>query len=164
MKIVWIIDNKFRELYGLYDLKKKLSDHNIKLYLFYIPLWKTAIDLINPNIVVIPNLAKTSCGPIVKYAEKKKVEVFMHSSEGMYYSDKVQSDKYPIHLIKKVKKILVWGKKDAEYLLRKGFKKKIVRCGLLKFDKRNYSIRNSTNKKITRIGIPTHLRIISGLW
>ena len=53
---------------------------------------------------MIPNLAKTSCGPIVKYAEKKKVDVFMHSSEGMYYSDKVQSDKYPIHLVKKVKK------------------------------------------------------------
>ena len=34
MKIVWIIDNKFRELYGLYDLKKKLLEHNIKLYLF----------------------------------------------------------------------------------------------------------------------------------
>ena len=34
MKIVWIIDNKFRELYGLYDLKKNLSNYNIKLYLF----------------------------------------------------------------------------------------------------------------------------------
>ena len=60
---------------------------------------------------MIPNLAKTSCGPIVKYAEKKKVDVFMHSSEGMYYSDKVQSDKYPIHLIKKVKKNISMGKK-----------------------------------------------------
>lgn len=72
MKIIWIIDNKFRELYGLYDLKKKLFEHNIELFLFNIPVWKTAIDLINPNIVVIPNLAKTSCEPIVKYASKKK--------------------------------------------------------------------------------------------
>ena len=71
MKIVWIIDNKFRELYGLYDLKKNLSKKNIKIYFFYIPLWKTAIDLINPNIVVVPNLYKESCGPIVDYAEKK---------------------------------------------------------------------------------------------
>ena len=71
MKIVWIIDNKFRELYGLYDLKKKLSNYNIKLYLFHIPVWKTAIDLINPNVVVVPNLYKTSCEPIVRYAEKK---------------------------------------------------------------------------------------------
>ena len=25
MKIVWFVDNKFRELYGLHDLKKNLS-------------------------------------------------------------------------------------------------------------------------------------------
>ena len=77
MKIVWIIDNKFRELYGLYDLKKKLSEHNIKLYLFHIPIWKTAIDLINPHVVVVPNLFKTSCETIVKYAKKKKKLIFL---------------------------------------------------------------------------------------
>ncbi len=162
MKIVWIIDNKFRELYGLYDLKKNLLNYNIKLYLFHIPVWKTAIDLINPNVVVVPNLYKTSCEPIVRYAEKKKIDIFMHSSEGMYYSDKIQSAKYPVQLVKKIKKILVWGKNDAKYLLSKGFKNKVVNCGLLKFDKRNYNIKNSNNKKITRIGIPTHLRVISG--
>ena len=162
MKILWIIDNKYRELYGLYDLKKKLLDHNIKLYLFYIPVWKTAIDLVNPNVVVIPNLAKTSCEPIVNYAEKKKIDIFMHSSEGMYYTNKIQKIKYPIHLIKKITKILVWGKSDAKYLVEKGFKNKVVECGSLKFDKRNYYKKNSRNKKITVIGIPTHLRIISG--
>ena len=72
MKIVWIIDNKFRELYGLYDLKKRLLEHKIELFLFNIPVWKTAIDLINPHIVVVPNLAKRSCEPVVKYASKKK--------------------------------------------------------------------------------------------
>jgi len=162
MKIVWIIDNKFRELYGLYDLKKNLSNYNIKLYLFHIPVWKTAIDLINPNIVVVPNLYKTSCEPIVRYAEKKKIDIFMHSSEGMYYSEKIQSLKYPVQIVKKIKKILVWGKNDAKYLLKKGFKNKVVNCGLLKFDKRNYSVKNSNNKKITKIGIPTHLRVIAG--
>ena len=29
MKIIWIIDNKFRELYGLYDLKE-IKKHNIR--------------------------------------------------------------------------------------------------------------------------------------
>ena len=71
MKILWVIDNKFRELYGLYDLKKKLSENGIKLYLIYIPIWKTAIDLVNPHIIVVPNLYKNSCEPIVKYAKKK---------------------------------------------------------------------------------------------
>ena len=27
-----------------------------KLYLFYIPIWKTAIDLVNPHVLVVPNL------------------------------------------------------------------------------------------------------------
>lgn len=162
MKIVWIIDNKFRELYGLHDLKKKLLEHNIKLYLFYIPIWKTAIDLVNPHVVVVPNLARTSCEQIVRYAEKKKINIFMHSSEGMYYSDKIQKSKYPIHLIKKINKILVWAKTDSKYLIKKGFKNKIVECGSLKFDKRNYVIKNLRNKKINVIGIPTHLRVISG--
>jgi len=162
MKIVWIIDNKFRELYGLYDLKKKLSEHNIKLYLFHIPIWKTAIDLINPHVVVVPNLFKTSCETIVKYAKKKKINIFMHSSEGMYYSDKIQKSKYPHHLIKKINKVLVWGKNDAKYLIKKGFKNKIVECGSLKFDKRNYAIKGLQSKKVNVIGIPTHSRIISG--
>lgn len=162
MKIVWIIDNKFRELYGLHDLKKELLKHNIKLYLFYIPIWKTAIDLINPNIVVIPNLYRTSCEGIVNYAKNKKIDVFMHSSEGMYYSDKIQELKYPTHLVKKLSKILVWGKSDSRYLIKKGFKNKIVECGCLKFDKRNYKTKNLNNKKINVIGVPTHLRIISG--
>ena len=56
MKILWIIDNKFRELYGLHDLKRNLLKYNIKLFLFDIPIWKSAIDFINPNIVVVPNL------------------------------------------------------------------------------------------------------------
>ena len=51
----------------------------------------------------------------------------MHSSEGMYYSDQIQRVKYPIHLIKKIKKILVWSKLDSKYLIRKGFKAKV--CG-----------------------------------
>ena len=63
MRVIWIIDNKYRELYGLYDLKKSFLNHKIKLYLFNIPVWKTAIDLINPNIIVIPNLYKSSGAP-----------------------------------------------------------------------------------------------------
>ena len=31
MRIIWIVDNKYRELYGLYDLKKKLLNMSIIL-------------------------------------------------------------------------------------------------------------------------------------
>ena len=162
MRVIWIIDNKYRELYGLYDLKKKLLDHKIKLYLFHIPVWKSAIDFVNPHIVVIPNLAKSSCAPIVEYASKKKINVFMHSSEGMFYTNEVQEDKYPIRLIKKINKVLVWSKLDAKFLIKKGFKNKVIVSGSLKFDKKNYINKKENNKKIKIIGIPTHSRVISG--
>ena len=162
MKIIWIIDNKFRELYGLYDLKKNLLEHKIELFLFNIPVWKTAIDLVNPHIVVVPNLAKRSCEPIVKYASKKKIKVFMHSSEGMFYTEEVQRDKYPIHLIKKINKVLAWSKMDAKFLINKGFKNKVIITGNLKFSKENYQKKIKKQKKIKVIGIPTHSRVISG--
>lgn len=162
MRIVWIIDNKFRELYGLYDLRKKLLEHKIKLYFFHIPVWKTAIDLVNPNIVVVPNLAKSSCAPIVNYASKKKINILMHSSEGLFYADKVQKDKYPIYLVKKINKILAWSKLDAKFLVKKGFKKKVIISGNLKFSKKNFVKIKKKSRKIKVIGIPTHSRIISG--
>jgi len=162
MKIVWIIDNKFRELYGLYDLKKKLLEHKIELFLFNIPVWKTAIDLINPHIVVVPNLAKRSCEPVVKYASKKKIKVFMHSSEGMFYTEEVQIEKYPSHLIKKIDKVLAWSKMDAKFLIKNGFKNKVLITGNLKFSKENYESKKRKQKKIKVIGIPTHSRVISG--
>lgn len=162
MKIIWIIDNKYRELYGLYDLKKKLFKHKIELFLFNIPVWKTAIDLINPHIVVVPNLAKTSCEPVVKYASKKKIKVFMHSSEGMFYTEEAQREKYPAHLIKKIDKILAWCKMDAKFLIKRGLKNKVLISGNLKFSKENYENKIRKQKKIKVIGIPTQSRVISG--
>lgn len=162
MRVIWIIDNKYRELYGLYNLKKSLKNYDIKLYLFHIPVWKTAIDLINPHIVVVPNLAKSSCEPLIKYASKKKIDIFMHSSEGMFYTNEVQKSKYPSHLLKKINKILAWSKLDAKFLINKGLKKKVLVSGCLKFDKKNYISTNQNSKKIKVIGIPTHSRVISG--
>lgn len=162
MRVIWIIDNKYRELYGLYNLKRELLNHKIELYLFHLQVWKTAIDLINPNIIVIPNLNKSSCAPIVKYASKKKIDIFLHSSEGMFYSNEVQKDKYPKDLIKKVSKVLVWSKLDGKFLINNGFKNKVLVSGCLKFDKKNYIGNVKKNKKIKIIGIPTHNRVISG--
>ncbi len=164
MKIVWFVDNKFRELYGLHDLKKNLSKNNIKLYIFFLPIWKSALDFINPNIIIVPNLYHSSCEPIVNYAKKKNIDIFMHSSEGMFYTDELQKLKYPDYLIKKIKKVLVWGKLDGKYLIKKGFKDKVVESGCLKFDRKNYLEKNKKkrNKKIKIIGIPTTLRLITG--
>tara|TARA_B100001063_G_C16753120_1_gene551484 strand:- start:332 stop:1549 length:1218 start_codon:yes stop_codon:yes gene_type:complete len=162
MRVIWFIDNKYRELYGLHDLKNKLLNHKIKLNFFHLQVWKTVIDLVNPHIIVVPNLYRTSCDPIVKYASKKNIDIFMHSAEGMFYTDEVQAEKYPIHLIKKINKILVWSKLDAKFLIKKGFTNKVIVSGNLKFDKRNYLKKEEKNKKIKIIGIPTHSRVVSG--
>ena len=61
--------------------------------MFFLPIWKSAIDFINPHIIVVPNLYQTSCEPIVNYAKKKNIDIFMHSSEGMFYTDEIQKTK-----------------------------------------------------------------------
>ena len=121
MNIVWIIDNKFRELYGLYNLKEKLKKMNIHLHLVHKFSWKVGIQFFNPQIVVIPNLASTAGAIILNYAYKKKIDVYLHTSESIFFQDYVQKDKYPINLIKKVKKVLLWSEEDGKYLKKKGF-------------------------------------------
>ena len=60
----------------------------------------------------------------------------MHSSEGMFYTDEIQKSKYPNNLIKKINKVLIWGKLDGKYLIKRGYKNKLVESGCLKFDKK----------------------------
>ena len=71
----------------------------------------------------------------------------MHSSEGMFYTEEVQREKYPIHLIKKIDKVLAWCKMDAKFLIKKGFKNKILITGNLKFSKENYENKTRKQKK-----------------
>jgi len=159
MNIVWIIDNKFRELYGLYDLKEKLKRTNINLHLVHKFSWKVGIQFFNPQIVVIPNLAVTAGAIILDYAYKKKIDVYLHTSESIFFQDYVQKDKYPINLIKKVKKVLLWSKEDGKYLKKRGFSNKLYLSGSLKYDQSQYKDTTyNINKKITSVGIPTSLR------
>ena len=60
----------------------------------------------------------------------------MHPSEGMFYENKFKKDKYPNYLIKKINKVLVWSKLDGKFLVKNGFKNKVLVSGCLKFDKK----------------------------
>lgn len=86
----------------------------------------------------------------------------MHSSEAMFYTEEAQREKYPTHLIKKIDKVLAWSKMDAKFLIKKGFKNKVLITGNLKFSKENYENKMRKQKKIKVIGIPTQSRVISG--
>ena len=58
--------------------------------------------------------------------------------------------------------MLAWCKMDAKFLIKKGFKNKILITGNLKFSKENYENKTRKQKKIKVIGIQTHSRVISG--
>ena len=51
MRIVWVIDNKFRELYGLYDLIKGLKKYDIDLYLVHKFNWKASLEFFKRYLV-----------------------------------------------------------------------------------------------------------------
>ena len=72
MRIVWIIDNKYRELYGLYDLKKELKKKNIFLIFIHKINWRSSIDLINPSGIILPNLSKKIWRDYIKLCKNKK--------------------------------------------------------------------------------------------
>ena len=83
----------------------------------------------------------------------------MHSSEGMYYSDKIQSAKYPVQLVKKIKNISL-GKKWCEISLKRGRKTKLL-IRLLKFDKRNY--KKFSNKRLLELEFQLILELFLAL-
>ena len=75
IKVVFIIDNKLRDLWGMYDVVKKAKEQKILIHLCNKFNWKLAIDYLNPHIVISPN-AKDKGGKsfriIIDYAIKKK--------------------------------------------------------------------------------------------
>ena len=55
MKILWIIDNKLRELWGIHDIKKILKKSNIELVLWNKFNWNLAINYFDPDLLILPN-------------------------------------------------------------------------------------------------------------
>ena len=158
MRVIWILDNKYRELYGLYDLKKKLKESNIDLIIINKFNWKASIQFFSPNIVIIPNIKKESCLPILDYCDSEEIKVVLHSSEGMFYSEYVQSIKYNLKYLDKLEKIFSWSKNDSDYLVKNNYENKNLNTGILKLCRIN---QKKQNNKIQTIGIFSSLRYLS---
>ena len=151
MNVAWVIDNKYRDLYGLYSLKKKLKKSNINLRIINKYHWKYAIKLFDPHYVVLPNLYKNSGLPMMKFCVKHKIKTILHNVEG-FHLDKISLNIYfPNNYIKELHKIFVWCPEEKNYLVKIGFPKdKIIITGSLRYQgifKKKFS------SKIKTIGI-----------
>ncbi len=56
--------------------------------------------------------------------QEKNIDVFMHSSEAMFYTDEIQKQKYPDHLVKKLKNFSMGKIRQKIIWLKKDYKKK----------------------------------------
>ena len=60
MDILYIVDNKFRDLWGFKEIKEKLNNRNINLYFCNKYNWNLAIKYINPSFIIIPHIRNGS--------------------------------------------------------------------------------------------------------
>ena len=58
MSILHIVDNKHRDLWGLYEIRKKLRKKNIRLFFCNKFNWNREIKYINPSIIILPHIRK----------------------------------------------------------------------------------------------------------
>ena len=151
MNIVWIIDNKYRDLYGVNSLKNYLKKKNINLILINKYHWKYAISLFDPHYVVLPNIYENSGLSILKFCIKNKIKAILYNVEG-FHLDKYSLEVYfPKKYIKFLHKIFVWCPQEKKYLISVGYpKSKVIVTGSLRYQNRS---QKKLPLKIKTIGI-----------
>ena len=160
MRVAWVIDNKYRDLYGLYSLKKKLKKNNIELILINKYHWKFAIKFFDPHYVVLPNIYKTSGLPILKFCVTHKIKAILYNVEGFHTDENLLRIYFPNRHIKNLYKIFVWCPQEKKYLTKIGYpKNNIITTGSLRYQG------NVTKKfplKVKTIGIISSNKFFSG--
>lgn len=153
MVILWVIDNKDRELWGLYDIIKKLENNNIGLYLCNKFNWKLAIKYYDPNIIVLPNVRiKSPFQEVVNYAYARDIKVVLCQSEGLNYEKSYLEVEHPFEMVKKLTKIFLWAKEQGDIISNYGESQKTVITGAPRFIVKE---KNFKDQEIINIGIPT---------
>ena len=165
MNIAWVIDNKFRDLYGLKKLKDELVENNINLKIINKYHWKYAIKLFDPHYVVLPNAYKTCGLPILKFCKQNKIKTILYNTEGFHTNLESLKVYFPRNEIKSFDKIFVWCNDEKNYLLKIGISsKKVILTGSLRYQ--NLKTKKFP-KQINTIGILssnkffTHIIILS---
>ena len=78
MRILWIIDNKLRELWGIKEIKQTLKKSKIELILCNKFNWNLAIKYFSPDMIILPNIKLDQYLKIQLKSQqkKKKLNVF----------------------------------------------------------------------------------------
>ena len=160
MNVAWVIDNKYRDLYGLASLKDQLKKKNINLRIINKYHWKYAIKFYNPHYVVLPNIYKTSGLPILKFCRINKIKSILYNVEGFHTDLKSLKIYFPKKEIKYLNKIFVWCNEEKNFLIKNGISKdKIILTGSLRYQN---SLKKKFPKKIKTVGILSSNKFISG--
>ena len=160
MKICWVIDNKYRDLYGLYDLKKNLKQKNLDLCIINKYHWLYALKYFNPHYVIIPNIYKTSGLPILEFCIKNDIRVILYNVEGFHTDKKLLKIYFQKKYLKDLYKIYVWSPQEVKYLIKVGYpRSRIVLTGALKLQTNK---QKKFPKKIKKIGIISTNKFFSG--
>ena len=151
-KVLYVIDNKFRDLWGFYDLKKNLIKKNYSLEFCSKFNWRLGIDYINPDIIILPNARKDNLAfqKIVSFAEKKKIKIIIYPSESLDFGEEYLRHEFPNEIIEKVDKVFFWSDEQGQYLSKDGFREKLKTVGTVRFQKINKS---ENKEKVEVIGI-----------
>ncbi len=88
MRVCWIVDNKYRDLYNLYILKKNLLQSNINLIIINKFNCLEALKFFNPKFVVIPQISGLGI-KITEYATKMNIKVILVNTEGFVTKKKI---------------------------------------------------------------------------
>ena len=104
-RILWIIDNKYREIYGIKPIINFHSKQDYQIVLCHKANVKRSIKLFNPSVVIIPNLWETSGLKYAKISKKENKKVILFHTEGLEYGSKFLQIKYPKERLKYVDKV-----------------------------------------------------------
>lgn len=150
MRVCWIIDNKYRDLYNLFLLKKELKKNNINLIIINKFNCLEALDFFKPNFAIIPQISELGI-KILKYSINKNIKVILANTEG-FVTKKKYSTFYPyVNEIAKLSKIFCLTHSEKNFLIENKYKSKVILTGSLRYYKKD--VKKKIKKKINKVGI-----------
>ena len=155
--ILYIVDNKYRDLWGIYNLTKNLLKQNLNLKICNKFNWHLAIKTYDPLTIITPNARRgiKAFQKIIDYCKRNKIKIIIYPSEGLEYTNDMLNYEFPNSTLKNVDKFFLWAKDHGKIHRKKGYEKKARISGNLRFnDKLNFL----NKKKIKTIGITTTTR------
>ena len=161
MSILNVIDNKYRDLWGMYDLQRNLKKKNIDLFFCNKFNWNLAINYINPSIIILPHIRNDSphFKKIVNVAYEKKIKIICYPSESLDYRKHYLENEFPSNILDKIDKLFMWTIEQGKYIDEKD-KDKIVVTGTTRF---NVDKSIDHKGKIKTIGVTSSGRYLAPL-